>query len=312
MNSKFKIIASKLVKFIVILALVDFSVGYFAKRIYFDQKTGKQARITYSINKASSDIMIFGSSHANRHYVPEIFENQLNKSSYNAGVQGQGIIFHTALLKMILKRNKPELIILNIDYNWLYKNKSNYDRLSDLHPYYWDNRNIIKPVISQNSKFSDLKLLFKSYQMNSTLVHALRYSISPQKDYNGYLPLNGELGNTDKLNLDKVKISSQNQEIDVNFKNAFENFIITAKNNNINLVIAISPFLENRDLNKEKSYVQMKAIANKEKIPVFNLFNDSLFQSRPQLFNDRSHLNHKGATEFSKHVSELIKATNSK
>lgn len=296
----------KFIKFITIFILVDFGLGYAAKQIYFGQKTGKQARITYSIDEASSDIVIFGSSHANRHYVPEIFEKELNKTCYNAGVQGQGILFHTALQKIVLKRTKPELIILNIDYNWLDENKNAYDRLSDLHPYYWEHREIIKPTISLNSKFVDIKLLFKAYQNNSTLVHALRYFISPQKDFNGYLPLSGKIKKIEQSNNDTIQVINQEKAIDPKFILAYKSFIKTAKDNNIELVIVVSPFLENRDLSKNKSMIEMKSIAETEDILLINLFKDPQFINQPYLFNDKSHLNHEGASLFSKRVSELI------
>lgn len=306
MKSNFISLFFKVLKFGIILFLVDFIFGFIAKEIYFNQKTGKQARITYSINNADSQILIFGSSHANRHYIPEVFEKELNKTCYNAGVQGQGIIFHNVLQKIILNRTKPELIILNIDYNWLYENNSAYERLSDLYPYYWNNRDIIKPSLSINSKLMDYKLLFKAYQFNSTLIHAIRYFVSPQKDFNGYLPLSGEMQKPDNINGNTVKPKNQESSLDSNFILAFRSFIHSAKENNIRLQIILSPNLENRDLSKDKSMIALKSIIQTEKITLINLFEDAEFRSQYHLFNDKSHLNDDGAIIFSKKISKLI------
>ena len=73
-----KYLLLKSLKFIIILVIIDFAFGFFAKQIYFNQKTGKQYRITNSIKKTeNSKVFIFGSSHAFRHYIPNIFEKEL-------------------------------------------------------------------------------------------------------------------------------------------------------------------------------------------------------------------------------------------
>ena len=89
-KNTFKHFISKIIKFIIILLVADFIFGFFAKQIYFNQKTGKNARITKSINIINDEILFFGSSHANTHYVPSVFEEKLKMSCYNTGVRGQG------------------------------------------------------------------------------------------------------------------------------------------------------------------------------------------------------------------------------
>ncbi len=304
MKNDYKLLFIKSGKFFVTLLLVDLIFGFAARQVYFSQKTGKQARITHTIANASSEIFIFGSSHANRHYIPKIFEEELELTTHNAGVQGQGIIFHNALQKIVLKRIKPKLIILNIDYNWLYEREDAYERLSDFNPYYWQHREIIKPVISIKSKFSDVKLLLKAYQNNSTIVHAIRYFFSPQKDYNGYLPLSGSMENPKKI---ITHLHQQEQLLDKNFINAFSSFIQSAKRNDIDLLLVLSPLANNENITNTNSMKKMKEIATEEKIPLINLNGSSHFKKKYYLFNDASHLNDKGATLFSKIITDYIK-----
>ncbi|MGS0525487.1 hypothetical protein ACU8V7_10100 [Zobellia nedashkovskayae] len=308
MQNKTVYTALKAFKFLIIFVIADFLFGTVAKQLYFGQETGKQARITYSLKQVDTDILILGSSHANKHFVPNVFEQNLNKTCYNAGVQGQGVLFQDALVKMILQERKPELIILNIDDIWLYENNSNYDRLSDLHPYYWDYRDVLKPILGLKSKIPDFKLIFKSYQYNSTLVHAIKYLVSPQKDFEGYIPLKGVIKPQIQKGLEKRNESTETPKLDPNFISAYKSFIATCKINNVNLLFVVSPWYEQNDLSNNNSMLLLQEIAKTENIPVLNLYNDKRFLNQDKLFNDTSHLNDTGAHLFSEIVAKYAKS----
>jgi hypothetical protein len=307
-NSEFKILLLNIIGFLLILILFDVTIGFFAKKIFFSQKTGKYARLTNSIYRDRSDILIMGNSHANRHYIPEILEKKLNMTCHNAGVQGQHLIFHTALLNMVLKRHKPKIIILNIDEPWMYHSTEAYDKLADLHPYYWDFRTEIDPILSLNSKFTTLKLLSSAYQTNSTLVHAVNYHFQPQEDFKGYRPFYNEM---QKIDLSKESIirkgTKHTQKIDSTFIIILEEFIDNAKINNINLFFVISPHysLPNNS-NVNISLEVLKHKASKYDIPLIDLSCDSSFIEKYYLFNDPSHLNNNGAIIFSKIVANKL------
>lgn len=311
MEKEYKILFAKLMKFIIVLLIIDFALGTGVKKIYFSQETGKQARITYSIKEALSDVLIFGSSHANRHYVPRVLEETLGQTCYNAGVQGQNIVFHSILQEIILERDRPELVILNVDSDWMYKSERAYDRLCDLHPYYWEFRDIIHPVLKLQSKLTDFKLFFKSYQYNSTIVHAIKYFFFPQNDYNGYLPLMKDNRQQGSLTNNKIPLvgRSQSNKIDKNNVAAFCRFIRIAKQNNVRVMFVVSPTFYERDYSNDTSMELMKKIAHKENIPFIDFSNNPQFLSNNTLFYDGSHLNDHGARLFTKKVVEFIEET---
>lgn len=310
-RSEFKVLFIKSLQFLLIFILIDLSLGSIAKEIFFSQKTGKYARLTHSIQIDSSEVLIMGSSHANRHYVPDILGKELNMTCFNAGVQGQGIIFHTALQKMILKRHKPKFIILNIDESWLFESVESYERLADLHPYYWDYRTELDPILSLHSEFNTFKLLFLSYQTNSTIVHVLKYFLLPQKDYKGYRPLNQQMEKplsqkTELINSEMAKEEIQN--IDTSFVNMFEEFINNAKINDINLIFTISPHLyQANGMKVNKSLELMKSMAFEHGIPLFDFSDDRTFIEQYHLFNDPGHLNNDGAILFTKLLADTLK-----
>jgi len=297
----------KILKFALIILLVDIVFGSIARYVFSNQDTGKYARSTHAIEKTTAKILIFGSSHAHRHYIPAIFEKELNTSCYNAGAEGQQLLYHATLQKMILKRTKPDIIVLNIDEDFLYGSKAAYDRLSDLHPYYDDHREALKPILEKQSKFVDFTLFFKSYQVNSTLVHAIRYYLSPQVDFKGYRPLYGKLSAQNKLipsETDKIETT-----IDQNFVNAFTSFISTAKNNNVKLILVTSPNLITKNHKNNLSFRTMLEIINENDITMIDFFNSPHFLGKYELFHDITHLNDDGATLFSGLLSEEIKKT---
>ena len=298
-------LVAKSVKFIVIFLLIDLLLGYAGVRIYFNQKSGRFARLTYAIEETNADVLIFGSSRANRNLIPALITDQ---TCYNAGIQGQKLIFHSALQKMILKRTTPELIILSIDENWLFKANEAYDRLNELHPYYWTNRDILKPVLSLRSQLIDLQMLFNSYRSNSTLIHALKYFLSPQSDQDGYVPLYGKMRKfkTSSENTDAISVAEAN-EIDPDFVAALESFISNAQNKNIDLIFVIPPTCYGIDATDNESMKIMTEMAAQAEITIYDFSNDARFLQKYELFKDGCHLNNDGASTMSTILADIIK-----
>ena len=187
----------------------------------------------------------------------------------------------------------------------MYNSNNIYDRLSDLHPYYWDHRDNILPALNLKSKFIDFKLIFKSYQTNSTLVHAINYFFNPQIDFNGYRPLFGKIKKPIN-NTFNERDNSLIKDIDKNNVLAFKSFITTAKNLDINLLFVISPTPENIDSSKNISMSKIKIIAKNENIPLIDFSNDKQFNFNYSLFNDSNHLNNEGAHLFTKSLTDVI------
>jgi hypothetical protein len=66
--------------------------------------------------KLNSEIVIFGSSRALKHFDPEIFESSLDLSTYNMGADGAPYGFQLIKIKHYLKHNvPPSVIVLNVD-----------------------------------------------------------------------------------------------------------------------------------------------------------------------------------------------------
>jgi hypothetical protein len=310
-SSEIRLLVIRVSIFFLFLVVMDFAIGGILRNLFFAQKSGKFHRLTYSMDSTTDSIIILGSSYANRHYVPSVFENKLNLSTYNAGMQGQHILFISTLQEIILERFTPGYIILNVDPSWLYESREPYERLADLNPYYYRHKKIINKVIDKEGKFEKFFLLSRFYQYNSTLIHIFRYWIAPQPDQKGYRPLskNENLPLQDrKLNKTPILSPVQNtRKINRDFYSALENFIKNAQNKHVKVIFVISPNLDYSQNQLDNSFITILKLAGKYSVNVFDFTNDSTFLNKPALFYDRSHLNDFGAHIFSELVSQKIR-----
>jgi len=188
-TSKFFI---KIFYLFILVFILDFSIGYLLRYLYFNQKSGLQYRTTYSLEKTNQDIIILGPSTANHHYIPTIIEDSLNMTCYNTGRDGNGLLYNLAVQNAILKRYKPKLFIVDIRPSLLSDNFNDLERLSSLLPYY-ENHIEIREIVRKRSTFEDLKLISRIYPFNSSLLIIISNNLNHKKnskiDYNGYIPL---------------------------------------------------------------------------------------------------------------------------
>lgn len=278
---------------------IDFGIGKLLDYLYFKQTTGSLYKTTYSLEQCKEDALVFGSSRATHHYRPDIFEKELNMSFYNTGKNGSYIFYQTALLKSILKRTAPKLIIYDF-YGSLCYEESDYDRLSLLLPYY--NRHPeIRDIVNLRSEFESIKNLSRIYAYNSSPAKIALGLLSKntEKESNGYVPLHKEFGNLAKIEF------RDSCELDINKIKAFKEFIDLCKSKEIPLVVVFSPvFFENsEDFMLQKA----KEICDEAKIEFYDFSKETYFAKKRDYFSDEIHLNDEGAKIFSSQLAKLIK-----
>ena len=287
---------------IVAVVVLDFVVGRSLRYFYFKEKSGLHQRTTYSMETTNADVLVFGSSRANHHYVPIVFEDSLKKTFYNLGRDGNGIFFQIALLNSVLKRYTPKVIILEYSGEFE-KGDFAFDKLSSLLPYYRTHKEI-RGVIDQREPLDKIKLISEIYPFNS---QALTIAIGNTKtnkrgaaDCKGYVPLYGEWQNE----LDTA-LKYNLYKIDTNKINTFKEFITKSKNLGIQVFVIRSPIF--RKLSKSQGINICNEVCAAEKIPFWDFSADTSFLNNKSLFQDVVHLNDKGATAFSKLVVSKIK-----
>jgi hypothetical protein len=289
--------------FFVIVVILDFTIGGLLRIFYFKQQSGQLYRTTYSIDKTTADLLIFGSSIAVHDYQPEIFKNRINLTYYNVGRDGTPIFYHFAILKGILKRYTPKMVVYNFDVHELSKDQDSYDRLSSLLPYY-EKHPEIRSIIDLKSPYEEYKLLSKIYPFNSSIFSiAVGNTESNKKrrgDIQGYVPLSAAWN--EPLRDDHTFIRDELDSIKIKI---YESFIKDCVNSKIELCIVCPPLFAKPDY-ISPSIVLGQEIANKYNVRFFDFSKDSTILNNSKLFADISHLNDNGAELFSKKVVDSI------
>jgi len=299
----------KAVIFVLILVLIDASLGRIVRYAFFKQKSGKYYRMTKSFEQVNDSILILGSSHAVNHFYPEIIEKQTGLSCYNAGVEGQRLLFVETLQKIILQRYSPEILILNIEPYYLNTYSRAYNMIVDLYPYYYKYPEIIGKIVDMKSPYEKYKLKSILYQYNSSIAYIIYYLFHTQKDYKGFIPLYGEVPEYRREKILRMTPEDEvyyleNEMLDENFVQALKNFVKLAKEKNIKLLFVLSPIVKKSDISGMKSFQMIKQIAGNNDIPLLDYYNNPLFLGKFGLFNADTHLNIKGAEVFSELFSK--------
>lgn len=304
-NSKdFRIFLYRLTIFLFLLVALDFGLGKILRNFYFRQTSGPDYETNYAISKSEEKLMIFGSSRARHHYFPPAFESKLDLNSYNAGRNGNFILYSNAVLQSVLKRHRPNVVLLDVVKREFEDYPPAYEHLSVLLPYYHQHPEI-QSTLLKRGKFESVKLLSRIYPFNSSLVSIAlgntEYNKSREEIIDGYGPLRRQ------INTAPVEDETAGAyKIDTSLVNAYEQFIVSCKTNGVKLFVACSPYY-NTFKNQDTSLIIAREIAAKHGIPYYDFSQDPGFTGRSADFYDKDHLNHEAATRFSNQLADSIR-----
>lgn len=287
----------KLVLLCIALILLDRLIGAGFKHYYFQQKVGLFYRITYVINTTKADILVFGSSRADHHYVPSVFENKLHETFYNCGSDGYNLIYHAAVISAVLKRYTPKHVIIDLTPNEL--SQSEEGRLSQLLPY--SDNPCIEPFIKYNGKFENYKLLSKMYPYNSSFITIAFNKFSSDKSRNGD---KGFFKLTKVMPFHRKEVYVDDKIMETRIK-ILDDFLRELDAKHVKVTLVISPaYYSFIDPNDEG--VAIEKLSHKySNVRFFNYENNPAFADN-KLFQDDLHLNYDGAYKFSEDLANKL------
>ena len=282
--------------------LLDFSIGKALEFFYFKQNKGRVYNITVALEKQTCDVLILGSSRAMHHYNPEILSDSLKLSSYNAGLDGQSILYSKGVLDVVLERYKPKIIILDLTLSEFDPKGNSYDMLYALNPYV-KRHPILWKTLSHKSKPEKIKHLSSIYPYNSMIVEIAIGNMSRsfkkrEISENGFFP---------SVGIWKEEITTvdfPDSALDAVKTKAFEDICSLCSENNIDLYVVISPAFQMIE-NVSSSISYLERVCDSLNIPLLNFINDMNYVDNSH-FKDMTHLNGQGADLFSKDVSHRI------
>ncbi len=283
---------------IAIIALFDIAVGAVSKKLILNVKDVgvNQTNAVQAMFKREADVLILGPSSANHHYNCQIIEDSLGMTAYNAGRDGQNIVYAAMVLVANMERHQPKIVILDIsgvmlDGAW-------NSHLSDMYCFYGMNHQVDSIIRDVSSWQDRLKLHLNLYRYNNTLPWIVNgYLAKSQADMNGYRPMAVQKG--------EMKSSVSNNrfvpdELDIRYLNFIVN---TCKQRSMELILCSSPSLR---VDKGNFHRDLKHYCAKKDITYLDWNGDTTYTNHPELFYDVSHLSTVGADLFTKEFVNKI------
>lgn len=287
----------KIALFFVAVAIADVLFGLACQYMNDHSKGGGIKSRYYVCKESNEDVLIFGSSRAKHHYVPDIIEDSLGMTCYNTGEDGNGIILCYGFLKMITQRYSPKLIIYDVSEFDMYED-DNMKYLDLMKPYYYElGIDTIFWTVNPKTKYMMLSNL---YRYNTTCLRVFGNFIHPMTSYpKGYLALNKTMDYEPEIKPIEPK------PIDTLKNYYFEQFIQLAQEKNIMLVCCASPSY--KDPIDDLKYESVKKLCIKHSIPFLYYCADSEISFNKAFFQDRTHLNDVGARLYTSKLMTYIK-----
>jgi len=280
-------VAKILLTILVLLIALD----WLYTSVYFKNQDRGKVQYIFNSKARNYDVIILGSSRANNHFVPELFEKKGLKT-FNYGMSGAHLFEASLMLKLMVERNyKIKTVILEADLGLC--NDQLADGIASKFLPYIHYSEIIKNHFSGQKNFNELYYIpFYRYVDYDAIIgfremffNAINRKTSHLENQ-GYHPLlNGKPGNM-KNDLTPLKPIRNKY---------YEEIKQICKQNNYNLIAVMTPMCSNV---KGMDYFEK---ANKIYPEIHNL--ENVVQG-DQYFSSCGHLNDAGARMFTAIVIE--------
>ena len=294
----------KVCAFFVLIAVFDvlfgWAIGSITKRI----DKGGAGRDNLICNKVTDEVIIFGSSRAEHHYNAQMISDSLGISCYNCGEGGCGIILAYGRLLMLTERYTPKAIIYEVtpsfdflvgqdNHKYLGRLKQHYERIG------------IDGIFLSVDPTERYKMLSGMYRHNSSflqnlIVYFTKYSTDT--GIKGFRAINEEM-DTMKIRKDEIQYDSRKGYVYDSLKIQYiEKFL--EKTREMKLVFVVSPMWYGQDT---LVLEPIKRICEKRNSPLIDFSNSPKYVHHNEYFKDGTHLNARGADEFTRDLIEELK-----
>jgi len=279
-----KLFIGKLLLFLVLIFAADFLVGNIIGGFHLKTNNINLQNANYGfVNYNNDDIVFFGASEVSHSFISNKVTEETGLSSFNLASDGCGIYYQYPLLKTVLEKHIPKVILISA--HQLTQNDSEY--ITRMYPYYKNNE-YVKQMVDTLHPRESIKLAFQGYVYNSQII---RIFDGRNDNAKGYVPLSPRtdiIENENLIELPEGKV----YEVSDKTKLYFTKFLETAVSSGATVYVYVPPILEKIN----QSYLNtVKSIANETGAKLIDFSTDSSLLERKELFNDRIHLNHDGA-----------------
>lgn len=294
---------------VVACVALDASLGRVSRAAYERTMTGDGAGVlNYSITKPTG-ILVLGSSRARHHLMPEVLERVLGLPSYNAGFNGNDLLYAAAVVHLRARRTpEPNAVILVVDPLSFVRNEDEIQRTFVLSMYADDEA--VFDLLAMRGRYERLKLVSQSYRMNGKVFPVLRNLTSqPSPSYDGFVPLNGLVPARERGRPDRLLVGTFDQPFwDLKVTRLGELFRYY-RERHIPFVLVHTPSL---GYSPREHAVWIERVEQAlSAFPGLRLLDQSqyvnpIFLDNTDLFSDELHLNQRGARIFSEQLARAL------
>lgn len=297
----------RILAFLLLMFVIDRGVGLGMRYMQEHAKGGFTEHHNRIINNTSDDVLIFGSSRAIHHYNPQIIEDSLKLSCYNCGQNGNGIVLFYGWWQLIKNRHMPKIVIYDIYPEFdLLRGENNQKYLGLLRSKY--ENDLIKEIFYSIDPNERYKMQSMMYRYNSNFLQYILDYIHPKfhARNDGFYQLSGEL---DEMKVKKGNKETKQLQVDPLKLYLFKKLVIDMKKHNVQLIFVVSPIWYGKESSQFEALKSLRNIYEKHNILFLNYYNSLKYVKNNKLFKDGSHLNARGADEFTKELVYVLKHT---
>ncbi|MGM9846561.1 MAG: hypothetical protein ACI31F_01275 [Muribaculaceae bacterium] len=263
---------------------------------------GQVGMTYYSINDVNTPIVIVGSSRASHHYVTKIIEDSLQTSLYNVARDGCFFSYNCCIINSILDRYSPQMIIWENGTEYLAGDFE--DSLVPLYPYFNKNKWVTN-TIKEELPWTEYARLWSNIYKYNSIFHRILLRYKNRNSFadknKGYIPL------TPNHKVYKIVTVTKSYDKLNNIKiERFRTVLSRARDKGVKMVIIDSPKYVKID-GSNLSAAKMKELCKQYGALYIDNSELSFFLERPELFNDRTHMNDVGAKIYTQFFIQQIK-----
>ena len=281
---------------LIIIFAIDIVVGTVHKTIFakLPDKYQTVSAIGQMLMHKRAQLIVLGSSSADRHYSPKVLMDSLDIDVYNGGMAGHDVIYCELILRGFMERKKPDYVILDVRPDIIGGRFLGAN--SDFRPFYGISETVTDYYDNESDWQQRFKILSGLYRNNGSLVTLCKIHKGKDNKTRGYRPLDKKL---DSINIKKTN--------DINFNAAefhsLQKLVKICKDNQVNLIFCKSPCTDkNESFNK-----WLINYCEENDIPMIDEDINVLYYKHPEWFYDGYHLNKEGADVFSKIIAHKLK-----
>ena len=257
-----------------------------------------QTNTVQAFFKRKADVLILGPSTAYHHYDCRIIEDSLGITCFNAGRDGQNIIYDVMVLEGFFTRCTPKLVVVDVTHSTL--SDTWMSSLNDFNCYYGFLQPIDDIIDSIGGPLDRFKRMSNIYRYNKTWEWLLNARFAKTaEDLNGYRPLEVKV-----IKGLKATKESGRFVMDDRCRHYLERIINVCKEKDVKILFTISPTLIIDEGNFAKD---VNDVLQKKGLGLMNWNGDTSYINHPELFYDKTHLNAKGAEVFTKEFVGKVK-----